>query len=605
MGVGATDLETLIALRDSNYLPVRGSVIDIGAQQLANLAITGGAIDRFANAFERVAPLPEFLAQETTRTIGVELQSPHAPYIRDLWKSVGWEYAAIDVDGSPGSIEIDMNFDDAPRDMHSKFDLVTNFGTTEHIANQANAFRVIHDLTKIGGVMTHYLPSQGMHNHGLFNYNPKFFWMLMRENGYEYIKMQLVANNCSRSYEYPENSHLEIVPEVLPDGRYNIPLLVDMMVRVSCRKTDGASFVFPLDIPTGAHVTNPGMRRRYWRLFGEPVPDTVEVSTIAPQGGVTMLGDIPEGYVQILQTQTVSGVDAPDKDVCVMFLSCIGDLFRYFMHYSDDFLQKYEFRAFIFNSLETFASLRGSIDTYLNRAKVLIYHPADVLGFGGGLLDDYADWVDNIPSHIIKVGVSQPHLHFLWPFHCNDPRNEDEKRHPNQFGSKPFVYYGDAFIINLLQEGVDKEEIIRRYLAVDLMAEANKMHAFTTKFLERQDRCCTIKIADYILSNYKSIALFRSINHPNNRLAFEISNRILSAIDCRTVSSIVLDQTQELQALEMPIHPYLINHFGIAFANQNTRYAYDFKRLLTFEEYVRDTVYFDIGAINSDCLQNG
>ena len=61
---------------------------------------------------------------------------------------------------------------------------MTNFGTTEHVANQVNTFGVIHDLTAPDGLMLHAIPMQGMLNHGLFNYTPKFFWMLGRSNGY-------------------------------------------------------------------------------------------------------------------------------------------------------------------------------------------------------------------------------------------------------------------------------------------------------------------------------------------------------------------------------------------------------------------------------------
>jgi hypothetical protein len=35
--------------------------------------------------------------------------------------------------------------------------------------------------------MLHNLPLQGHLRHGLFNYNPKFFWMLARSNAYREI----------------------------------------------------------------------------------------------------------------------------------------------------------------------------------------------------------------------------------------------------------------------------------------------------------------------------------------------------------------------------------------------------------------------------------
>jgi hypothetical protein len=84
-------------------------------------------------------------------------------------------YAAIDVSDTPGNIPLDLNFDSVPRRMRHRFQLVTNFGTTEHVANQLNGFRIIHDLTTLGGVMLHALPGEGGLNHGMFNYKFNFF----------------------------------------------------------------------------------------------------------------------------------------------------------------------------------------------------------------------------------------------------------------------------------------------------------------------------------------------------------------------------------------------------------------------------------------------
>ena len=108
----------------------------------------------------------------------------------------GSGYAAIDIDASPGSIPLDLNFDDVPAEFKASFALVTNFGTTEHVANQLNAFKTIHDLAEVGGVMIHTVPAQGYMNHGLVNYNPKFFWMLARSNGYKWLYSTSEACRC-------------------------------------------------------------------------------------------------------------------------------------------------------------------------------------------------------------------------------------------------------------------------------------------------------------------------------------------------------------------------------------------------------------------------
>jgi hypothetical protein len=110
----------------------------------------------------------------------LEALSPQAPYARELYEWLGFHYSAIDIDGSPGSIPLDLNYDDVPAQELGKYQLVTNFGTTEHAANQLNAFKIIHELTSLGGIMVHAVPAQGFFNHDLVNNNPRFFWLLAR-----------------------------------------------------------------------------------------------------------------------------------------------------------------------------------------------------------------------------------------------------------------------------------------------------------------------------------------------------------------------------------------------------------------------------------------
>jgi hypothetical protein len=46
--------------------------------------------------------------------------------------------------------------------------------------------------------MIHNVPTQGLFMHGLVNYNPKFFWMLARSNGYKWLHMcsSLTRSGC-------------------------------------------------------------------------------------------------------------------------------------------------------------------------------------------------------------------------------------------------------------------------------------------------------------------------------------------------------------------------------------------------------------------------
>jgi hypothetical protein len=105
--------------------------------------------------------------------------------VRKVFDYLGIAYDCIDVDGHAGAVTFDLNFDTVPDGRKGKYDLTCNIGTTEHLINQVNAFRVIHDFTKVGGLMLHIVPYLGAHEHGFFNYQPNFFGALARFNGYE------------------------------------------------------------------------------------------------------------------------------------------------------------------------------------------------------------------------------------------------------------------------------------------------------------------------------------------------------------------------------------------------------------------------------------
>lgn len=82
-----------------------------------------------------------------------------------------------------------MNFDELAVKHRDRFDVVLNFGTTEHIFNQWNSFAIIHEAMKIDGILYCVLPASGYLDHGYYCYTPIFFKDLASANGYEIIDM--------------------------------------------------------------------------------------------------------------------------------------------------------------------------------------------------------------------------------------------------------------------------------------------------------------------------------------------------------------------------------------------------------------------------------
>lgn len=71
-----------------------------------------------------------------------------------------------------------------PFTLPERFDIVTNFGTAEHVFNIAALFQSVHNALKPGGVALHVLPAFGDIDHGFYNIHPTTYLDMAAANGY-------------------------------------------------------------------------------------------------------------------------------------------------------------------------------------------------------------------------------------------------------------------------------------------------------------------------------------------------------------------------------------------------------------------------------------
>jgi hypothetical protein len=153
-----------------------GPVLDVGTSEL----FCGGdpaSLNRFLSHFGGEPYADDELGRRANGGLAAE-----------LFQRAGFDYMAIDFAVFPHTLRLDLNVDPLPADQHGRYGLVANSGTSEHILNQYNVFKVIHDATAPGGLMYHGLPMAGEFSHGIISYNPKFFWALAEANGYEIVR---------------------------------------------------------------------------------------------------------------------------------------------------------------------------------------------------------------------------------------------------------------------------------------------------------------------------------------------------------------------------------------------------------------------------------
>ncbi|MGA8497528.1 MAG: hypothetical protein WB764_18720 [Xanthobacteraceae bacterium] len=262
--MGASILPLLMKLKQQGHIANGSAVIEIGAQQLDHSFIK--ATDDIAAAgqlFGATTPPPS-LAWTGARSDTDLLAG--APLARAFWTWLGLDYASIDIDGSPGSIPLDLNYDEVPAALVGRYDIVTNFGTTEHVANQLQSFKIIHDLAAAGAIMLHVLPAGGVLNHGLVAYNPKFFWLLGRSNGYKIVFMTMGWSERDPGLPKDLQDFLALYDREA-QSRFADFQMPESSVVVALQKVFDTPFVAPLDVPTGTTTEHAALRERYWSVL--------------------------------------------------------------------------------------------------------------------------------------------------------------------------------------------------------------------------------------------------------------------------------------------------------------------------------------------------
>jgi hypothetical protein len=142
----------------------------------------------------------------------------------DWYKALGCgRYVSIDGNGR-GTMTADLNRE---LPVLEPFDLVTDFGTGEHIFDQAQVWRTLHGLTKPGGYLVFDRPSQGYPEHCYYRVDECLFRDVAEVNRYKVL--ELVTAPTPRGqlirgvFRRPETSEPFRVPQ---QSRYESSLVI-------------------------------------------------------------------------------------------------------------------------------------------------------------------------------------------------------------------------------------------------------------------------------------------------------------------------------------------------------------------------------------------
>jgi hypothetical protein len=194
MGYARGALKALSLLIDL-HVPKGGSILDIGSQDIAAAPDDlQWIMSKFHGDRAEALTRQRFREGERWKIAAVFEDSPY-------------HHQSIDLYSGKSIIQADLNSYVVPKEHRGAFDLVANVGSTEHIFDQANVFRCIHDFAKVGGFFWHSIPAIGYYNHALYNYHPLFFVFLARANKYEIESGSITPPHLE--YTIPKSASLQ------------------------------------------------------------------------------------------------------------------------------------------------------------------------------------------------------------------------------------------------------------------------------------------------------------------------------------------------------------------------------------------------------------
>jgi len=206
MGISISGLEQLLFLKQNHDNDLHGSVLQLGRQ---DINFTPDVLQAYAEEFKvKLAQVPITV-------------NPHTNNLCDstLFASLGFQnIESMDVTNLEGATHVhDLN-EPAPESLWSKYDMIYDGGTCEHVFDTHSFFRNIDMMLKPGGLVVHESPTNNFVNHGFYQLSPTLFDDVYSANNYEILEISM--------YYYLDPSQVLTHPPVrIPYARDSAPMV--------------------------------------------------------------------------------------------------------------------------------------------------------------------------------------------------------------------------------------------------------------------------------------------------------------------------------------------------------------------------------------------
>ena len=247
-------------------------VLDIGSSNLYNA--TAPEIAAFFRKYNPAMPEARVMSEAERLAAGSYVDpvrgASNKTFLGEVFDAVGIGYLSFDIAVGYKTEVADFNTYTLPARHRGAFDLVLNFGTTEHIIHQFNSFKIIHEAARPGGVIWNQLPGGGYVDHCYFTYHPRFFLDLAMANGYGVERYWISVGQPCRVFDglaeyagaFPAVADFLANPKGRPQLVENVAL-PDVGINAVYRKTSDRPFRASIERTTSVGAVPDSVMKAY------------------------------------------------------------------------------------------------------------------------------------------------------------------------------------------------------------------------------------------------------------------------------------------------------------------------------------------------------
>jgi hypothetical protein len=193
---------------------------------------------------------------------------------------------------------------------------------------------------------------------------------------------------------------------------------------------------------------------------------------------------------------------------------------------------------------------------------------------------------DLLPATAQQIMFPGIDMNCLWPFNTRDPLNAPEPTLP--FGRFP---YGDRLIIELMDQGLTKQDVISAYddAAWRIEPQLQRLLAIDTARHAQREAKCAVSISDRLVGELPKTRPLWTNNHPTLDILQTLFERLCAATwegRIKPWEIAASPYSDPFTYLQMPIHRVVAEALSLTWWSPSMEYALPGFGKLTFEQYI-------------------